>query len=66
MKYRGWIIEDSGFRAHPNWRASHYLYTHGGYDGPEDNRIGHARTIEKAKQAIDEYYLDRLDERVKP
>jgi hypothetical protein len=35
-----------------------YVYSHVEYDGPEDRRIGSARTLEQAKAEVDDWHTD--------
>lgn len=35
-------------------RVADWQWSHKDYDGPEDNRLGHSPTLEKAKADIDE------------
>lgn len=63
MTYREFNIEHNGWA---------FIYSHKEYDGPEDKRCGSAKTIEEAKEYINEYYEERtpykvaLNDRVYP
>lgn len=39
-----------------------YQAVHKDYDGPEDNRIFHANTIDEVREEVDEYWLENCDE----
>ena len=57
MKYRDFNIE---FIYPPiPLRSMDYSWSHEDYDGPEDNRIGLASSIEECKAAIDEWYKEQ-------
>lgn len=51
--YKDFVISRS-------WGApgSIWEYVHKDYDGPEDNRCGHAGSIEEAKTDIDERFYE--------
>lgn len=54
IRYRGYRIFRNDFTAHPDWREVAWVFTHEDYDGPEDNRHGHAATVEACIFEIDE------------
>ena len=55
MEYQDWLIEPTGFYGHPKWKTTRFTYFHKDYDGPEDDRHGHAPTIQDCMDEIDEY-----------
>lgn len=48
IEYRDYAISNA-------WIGG-FQYVHNDYDGPEDNRAGHERTLEDCYRAIDESY----------
>ena len=51
--YRGWLVY---YEPPPiPDRSCDWHYVHPDYDGPGDNRYGHAATLEACRAAIDEY-----------
>ena len=42
-------------------RNCDWSYSHKDFDGPEDNRYGHAPSLEAAKAAIDDWWDDHFD-----
>jgi hypothetical protein len=58
--YRDFVIS---YQAPPiPVRDCDYIYHHKDYDGPEDNRIGTAASVEACKEAIDEWHADQEEE----
>lgn len=53
-EYRGYIIEPTDpVPPIPCWRQFAWSYAHKDYDGPEDNRCGHAESPEACMAEID-------------
>lgn len=50
IEYRDYAISNA-------WIGG-FQYVHNDYDGPEDNRHGHEKTLEDCYRAIDESYDD--------
>lgn len=50
-KYKGYNI--AATNAGGTFLFSHEFF-HDDYDGPEDNRLGHAKSLQSAKDQIDE------------
>jgi hypothetical protein len=40
---------------------SDWQWVHKDYDGPEDNRAGHAESLEACKTAVDDWWEDHFD-----
>jgi hypothetical protein len=53
IKYKGYLIYQNDFTAHPDWADVSWLYIHEDYDGPEDNRAGVHSSVDLCKQEID-------------
>lgn len=50
--YRDWLIYLNDYVG-PGDHLCAFVFTHKDYDGPEDNRHGHAATVEACKREID-------------
>ena len=53
VKYRGYEITEE-WVSKPERRATDFSWVHEGFDGPGDDRYGHAASVEACKEAIDE------------